>query len=254
MKAVALAGITVVATSALGCSQVTTYLDEMAEQERLRWQPVTSAVQLEYALPQVVPQDPDRQLQQDGNVSVSVAVPTYEARVQRRETYEPISPATSQAEQRVFMKTTTPSLSVHPQQLSFNIKINNQHERVLRLDGTIVRVNVNGKMLDLRQENYQDFLNGMVLPRQETEFEIAGPSIRELPDKAVIGLFLYDVITRTDAAGNPEQKTNFEWYFVHNIETKTSQEEAVQQRIRLTQAEASAVRAPWPVKAASDTK
>ena len=34
-----------------------------------------------------------------------------------------------------------------------------------------------------------------------------------IPDPTTVGLFLYDVVTNTDAAGNVTEKQNFEWYF-----------------------------------------
>jgi hypothetical protein len=232
-----------------GCASVNSFLDEAAERERLKWEPVATPVQLAYVMPGLAPQDERRQLQDGGGVSISVAVPTFEARVQKRAAFEALSPATSQAENREFMKTETPMVNVVPQHLAFNIKLNNKHDRVLRLAGTVVQVNVNGRMLSLAQENYRDFLAGMVLPRQESEFVIRGPALSELPDGAVIGLFLYDVITRTDAAGNATEKKNFEWYFTYKTEHRTLSENRVAQRVRMTQGEARTVGAEWPIAA-----
>ena len=33
------------------------------------------------------------------------------------------------------------------------------------------------------------------------------------PDNATIALFLYDIVTATDAAGNPTKRSNFEFFF-----------------------------------------
>jgi hypothetical protein len=61
--------------------------------------------------------------------------------------------------------------------------------------------------------DYEEFLNGIVPPRNEAEFTIYGPTLDLLPDKGTIGIFLYDVVTATDVAGNTTQKQNYEWYF-----------------------------------------
>jgi UDP-N-acetyl-D-mannosaminuronic acid transferase (WecB/TagA/CpsF family) len=41
-----------------------------------------------------------------------------------------------------------------------------------------------------------------------------------VPDQTTIALFLYDVVSNTDAAGNITQKQNFEWFYNYTTESK----------------------------------
>jgi hypothetical protein len=76
---------------------------------------------------------------------------------------------------------------------------------------------VGGKLIPFDNVDYKEFLNGIVPPRNETEFTIYGPTLDAVPDNSTIGIFLYDVVTATDAAGNATEKQNYEWYFSYAI-------------------------------------
>jgi len=54
------------------------------------------------------------------------------------------------------------------------------------------------------------------------KFPISLSVLADLPDKTTIGLFIYDIVTKTDAAGNVTEKQNFEWYY--NLETQLVQD------------------------------
>lgn len=73
----------------------------------------------------------------------------------------------------------------------------------------------------------------MLLPRQEMEFEIAGPRVESLPDQTTLGLFFYDVITGTDEAGNPAQKSSFEWFYVLEKPLVTEREQIVTEETQM---------------------
>ena len=42
-----------------------------------------------------------------------------------------------------------------------------------------------------------------------------------IPGKCTIGIFLYDVVTATDVAGNTTEKQNYEWYFTYTTDHVT---------------------------------
>jgi len=106
-----------------------------------------------------------------------------------------------------------PYYEIQPENLIFNIKIYNHLDRVLRLAGTIVAFQVDGKMIHVDKANYQEFIDGFIIPRQEAEYQIYGPAINTISDTCNVALLLYDIVTKTDEAGNPTKKSNFEWYF-----------------------------------------
>lgn len=106
-----------------------------------------------------------------------------------------------------------PYYEIWPENLIFKIKIYNHLDRVLRLAGTIVAFQVDGKMMHVDRANYQEFIDGFIIPRQEAEYQIYGPPLNMISDPCNIALLLYDIVTQTDEAGNPTKKSNFEWYF-----------------------------------------
>jgi hypothetical protein len=115
----------------------------------------------------------------------------------------------------------TPSLKPKPARLEFTVRINNKLDRVFRGQGSVVQFNVGGKLIPFGSVDYKDFINGIVPPRNESEVKIYGPSLDSfgngLPEKGTIGIFLYDVVTATDVAGNTTAKQNYEWYFSYSM-------------------------------------
>lgn len=118
------------------------------------------------------------------------------------------------------LETTQPE--IFPNELRFKVRINNRLGRVIRLAGTVVSFQVSGKSVNVPQTKYQEFLNGIILPQQESELELFGPTLLELVgpdlnrlpgDTATVALLLFDIVTATDPAGNPTRRSNFEYYY-----------------------------------------
>jgi hypothetical protein len=114
---------------------------------------------------------------------------------------------------QVIQYTASPVMTVKPKELRFTIKVNNQLSRVFRGQGIVVQFNVNNKLQSVAQVGYQDLQNMIVPPRGEADVEIYGPLVSTIPENATIGLYIYDVVTKTDAAGNVTEKQNFEWFY-----------------------------------------
>jgi hypothetical protein len=112
-----------------------------------------------------------------------------------------------------YLVSEIPHFQVTPNELIFKLTVHNNLSRVLRLAGTVIAIQVDGKMANIDKANYKEFIDGFVIPRQEAEFKIIGPRLDTLPEKCNIGLFLYDIITSVDAAGTATKKANFEWFF-----------------------------------------
>lgn len=115
-----------------------------------------------------------------------------------------------------------PYIKTSPDRLAFLVKINNKLPRVFRGAGTVVQYNVAGKLYAVDQTGYGEMLAAIIPPRTEMQLTITGPSLDTIPDQGTVGLFFYDVVTATDAAGNVTEKQNFEWFF--NYSTKLVEE------------------------------
>lgn len=178
------------------------------------------------ALPQT------KELQEKGGLQISVAPASYICRqttqVSRSEVPDPVTKSTGglfhqpppRQGARYIETTETPVLHVVPNRLEFTVKINNKLPRVFRGAGIVVQFNVAGKLQAVEQQAYSDLTNSIVPPRTEQEIKIYGPSLSSVPDQTTIGLFLYDLITNTDKAGNITEKHNFEWFYTYGVQYK----------------------------------
>ncbi|CAN5283468.1 hypothetical protein BH09GEM1_BH09GEM1_02200 [soil metagenome] len=101
----------------------------------------------------------------------------------------------------------------HRSEVLFRFTIRNQMDRVFRGAGAVLQFSADGQARPLAQEAYVDILNTLILPREERQFTIKGPPASTLTQAGKLGVFLYDVVTQTDAAGNVQAKENFEWYY-----------------------------------------
>ncbi len=129
---------------------------------------------------------------------------------------------TGGAQGQVFVeKITSTQLKAQPARLEFTVRINNKLDRVFRGQGSVVQFNVAGKLVPFGNTDYKEFIGGIVPPRNETEFKIYGPTLDMIPGKCTIGIFLYDVVTATDVAGNTTEKQNYEWYFTYTTDHVT---------------------------------
>ena len=92
--------------------------------------------------------------------------------------------------------------------------------RVFRGAGTVVQFNIDGQLKSVDQKGYQNLVQAIVPPRSQTTLEIYGPELSNLPEKANIGLFFYDVVTNQNEAGEVTERQNFEWYYKYNSQTR----------------------------------
>jgi|SRR5665213_518167 len=115
--------------------------------------------------------------------------------------------------QVVAEQSSTPQLMAEPDRLVFTVKIHNQLNRVFHGQGAVVQFNVDGKLIPFNNTDYKEFSGGIVPPLNDGDLTIYGPPLDTLQDKGTITIFLYDVITATDVAGNTTEKTELHMGF-----------------------------------------
>lgn len=189
--------------------------------------PAPTTVTMNCQYPVLSPMPETKENQTKGGVSVTVAVSPFQCVQQVRKTREqkPLSavekmmlndrPAPTQT-------TMTPYLQVVPERLKVTVRVSNQLSRVFRGAGTVIQFQLAGKTWASKQEDFAEFTNVIIPPRGEQMVELYGPPVESMPPQATIGIFLYDVVTKTDSAGNVTDKQNFEWFY--NYSTQTQQD------------------------------
>lgn len=195
--------------------------------------PLTTTVS--YSLPVITPVEPDKQTQESDGVRVTAAPVAYAVQQVVHQEIHPVPTLLVVNNEYPGELVEIPRLVVSPKKLRFKVTINNQLERVVRMAGTAVAFQVAGKTVAADKAGYEDFLNGIILPRQEGDYEITGPDVSALPNHATIGLFLYDMVTATDPAGNPTKRSNFEFYYTLTREAKTQEVSVTKKRVMLDQ-------------------
>ncbi len=194
-----------------------------------------------YDLPSISHVDINSQTKIKNKVTISVAVPKFSVERVISTNYKQIDESTILLNKYTFEKEVKPYYSMNPSQLSFSVKIYNNLDHVLRLAGTIISLQADGQLLQFEKSNYNNFLNGILLPKEEKQFDIPGPSTESLPSKCTLGLFIYDVISEMDKAGNPIEKSNFQWYFDFNKKNITEMDSIKTQIVKMTPEEARSI-------------
>ena len=189
--------------------------------------------------PTIAPLAETKESQTRGGVNISLAPGSFQCTKTEKNSNQVVAPNLLEvlsvpggnAQPYKLVETTvTPVYQVVPDKVAFRVKINNQMPRVFRGSGTVVLYNFGGKNTSTSQQDYAELNNLIVPPRTEAEVTIFGPSFRDMPDKTTLGIFLYDVVTKTDQAGNILEKQNFEWYYNYQHQYKEDVGEVTKSR------------------------
>ncbi len=180
---------------------------------------------LSAAVPSLAALAESNQSQVKGGLRITIQQPAFEARESSEESTNEIAPpmflglVAKPAPNAIYVETTrVPKLTVTPDHLVFHLQISNQMSRVFRGAGIAVQFNVAGKVVSIDPSGYGDLVNAIVPPLGEQDIAIVGPEIASIPAPSTIGLFLYDVVTKMDEAGNITDKQNFQWYFSYQTQ------------------------------------
>ena len=125
----------------------------------------------------------------------------------------------------IVERTCIPAMKVVPDRLRFQVTMNNQLSRVFHGAGMVVQFNIAGKLVPTDAKGYSDFVNSIIPPRSQQQFEIYGPELKTLPDVAPVSLSFFDVVTNVDDAGNVSAKQNFQWDFQYAVQLKEDEVE-----------------------------
>lgn len=192
-------------------------------------------------VPEVAALPETKESQEKGGVEITLTPVGYEAVKVEKTTFREVGGPNVlelmmvQAQERPFMvireQTVATELQTKPSRIAYLVKINNKLSRVFRGAGTVVQFNVGGKLMSVNQSGYSELTQAIVPPRSELQVTIYGPPLTQIADKTTLGLFLYDVVTATDAAGNTVEKQNYEWYFSYSTKVVEQTVESVTTKV-----------------------
>jgi hypothetical protein len=173
-------------------------------------------------VPEVTPLSQTASTQRQGGVSITVASARFDTATHAECSYDfarglavfegPPPGASLQTDQQ-FSETSRAIVGVNHPTLAFLVTIRNNMARVFRGAGALVEFKVDSHVEAVEKQNYTEFLNALLPPGSESQLTISGPPLTTLRDGTTVGVFLYDVVTAIDGAGNVTKRENFEWYF-----------------------------------------
>ena len=191
--------------------------------------PPPRTIQLSCPLPKidVIADNINKQTQSKGGLDITVVPALYKPVRADKTTITQVQPNFGELllmntqTQVVAEYVTTPQLKTAPSRLEFTVKIHNQLNRVFHGQGAVVQFNVDGKLIPFNNTDYKEFSGGIVPPLNDSDLKIYGPPLDTLRDKGTITIFLYDVVTSTDVAGNTTEKQNYTWDFSYTLQNAT---------------------------------
>ncbi len=174
-----------------------------------------------YQMPKVKAAPQTIQKQRKGGVTLSIEIEPFSV-LKKMRTGEEKVVATDNPAFDKFEIAQIPYYDISPQYIRFKLRVRNDQSRILRLSDALLAIEINNAQMRIDQQS-EDWMSGYVRAGTEREFVINGPKLSELTDKkALMGIFIDDMPTSYDGAGNITQKSNFEWYFDLHQEQKSS--------------------------------
>jgi len=182
----------------------------------------SDSMQLTYQIPYFEMANETKQLVTKGSITVSMEIQNFETNRLNKQT-EKIAPSDN-AEFDKYEVRNEPYYDTSPNQVHFRMRIKNNSTRILKLREVALVFQVDGHQVSLNNEYTTKWLENMVIPSSEEDYDIPGPLLSTLKGNSTVGVFLYDVPISYDNAGNVLKKENFEWYFYQKERSETKKE------------------------------
>ena len=178
-------------------------------------------------MPTVVPAPQTQQIQKKGDVTVNVEVTRFNAN-RIVQTTERVAPSDNKEFDNYEVEN-TPAYTVSPDRMLFNVRVKNDQARILKLADVAIVFVVDGVSVTIEGGDFKEWVTGLIIPGTEKDYSIKGPKTASLPKSSVVGMYIYDMPVKYDAAGNVTKKDNYEWYFMYSVN-----QESVEEKITYT--------------------
>jgi len=179
---------------------------------------------LEWKIPTLLATPKTELTQAKGGISLTVTPATYQENIKETSSFDPKPLGAYRADQQVYCKMFTSSVSVSPDRIAFSVTIANGLERVFRGEGfvgagAVISLKVDGKSISFDPSGITELLKVVVLPDEKGQVTVYGPSISTLAASGTIDFLIYDVVTAVDAAGTPTQRQNYAWHYTYTVDS-----------------------------------
>lgn len=132
--------------------------------------PTVEYTKVVYTMPRLTPAEGSQQEQAKGKVRISCTAVPFVAERYFNVSCKKLPVLIVVGDQYPVEVKRTPFYQVEPDHLIFKVKVHNNLDHVLRLEGTVVSFRVGHESVPVERSGYDDFLAGMLPPREEMEF------------------------------------------------------------------------------------
>ncbi len=116
--------------------------------------------------------------------------------------------------EKKYKVTETPHhLMISPDNLTMTLHVVNGLNHVLRLNGSVLSLKIDGKSVAIDNTTVNEFTRAVLTPYEDMDVTLTGPEVEAITNASTVIFSIYDVITAVDEANNPVKRTNFEWVF-----------------------------------------
>ena len=129
--------------------------------------------------------------------------------------------------------------NLEPDNLRLKLDVTNNLSHVLRFNGAVLTMAVDGKNVPISERTQNELLQAVMTPYTTMTVPVEGPALEHCMGASTLQLSIYDVITEVDAANNPTKRTNFEWIFALRPESVSETHLMRTREERMTEIQAS---------------
>ncbi len=211
---------TILMLMVLGCAASSTKVPVMSEAQ--------------FVMPSLTLLEGSSRTQEKSGVRIETETPTFKAVKMYRLLYSPKFTPLQLAGSRNYELRMEPWYAVSPQELELKIRMTNLLDHVLKLSGTVVAVQLDGRMVDIKPEGLSKVKLGFVLPQQTLEFSLSLEKAIQSSEQCVVTFSIYEIVTKTDAAGNATERTSFTWEYAYKTDAVRRSDEVRIQKVYTT--------------------
>ncbi len=148
-----------------------------------------------------------------------------------------ISVNKNETTKKPYVVTSTTGVNFSPKTLTFQVKVTNHTDQVMRLDSVVPKMIINDSEVVVSDYDAKKLASGILVPNESHSFLIAGPDWGHNPDEAIINFSLYSMPIEIDKTG-VASKDNFTWTFSAKLDKKQTQAKKTVENLMLDPGEA----------------
>lgn len=123
--------------------------------------------------------------------------------------------------------------------LNARLTVINGMDNVLRLGETVLSFKMDGENVEVDPEDKKEFANAIILPHSNQSFALKIPVKEGVKSCQTFEAAVFEVVTNTDAAGDPSKREFFRWTFKCALQPESVVMDSIVEDVSMTRAEAS---------------